>query len=90
MQSLLALLYPAAVFALASLAARAFFKFATSFAFAAGESFRFGLMGAATAFAGWESRWNFAHLAFCASAIRFLAAADIFLPNCAKLRRFDP
>ena len=62
-------------FAFAALAARAFRRFAASFARAAAESFRFGF-GAGAGFA--DSLWNFAHLAFCAAAIRFLAAALSF------------
>ena len=64
-------------FAFFAFAALAFLRFAASFARAAAESFRLGFFaGAGAGFA--DSLWNFAHLAFCAAAIRFLATALSF------------
>ena len=63
-----------AAFAFASLTALAFFRFATSFAYAA-ESFRFGFVGSAAAWVGSDSPRILAHLAFCAIAIFRLEAA---------------
>ncbi len=54
----------AAAFAFAALAALAFFRLAISFALAAAESFRFGLVGVAAGFAGWDSPRVFAHRRF--------------------------
>src|SRR5690349_4498087 len=70
------LMFPANAYAaaarFAARAALAFFRLAASFARAAAESFRFGF-GAGAGFA--DSPWNFAHRAFCASAILLRAAA---------------
>ena len=63
-----------AAFAFAALTALAFFRFATSFAYAA-ESFRFGFVGSAAAWVGSDSPRILAHLAFCAIAIFRLEAA---------------
>lgn len=67
----------AAAFAFAALAALAFLRFATSFAFAAAESFRFGF-GAASGADGSAAFLEAAHRLRWASAIAFLPAALIF------------
>ena len=66
----------AAAFAFATFAALAFLRFATSFAFAAAESFRFGFGGSGVGASTWVL--DAAHLFRCASAIRARAAALIF------------
>jgi len=72
--------FTAAPVAFAALAALAFFRFATSTAFAAAESFRFAFGGGVGAGAGGsDSPFIFAHLAFCARAIFRRAAAENFL-----------
>jgi hypothetical protein len=56
--------------AIAALAALAFFRFATSFAFAAADIFRLGFgAGVGAGAAGSASPFIFAHLVFCARAI---------------------
>src|ERR1035438_1059036 len=67
----------AAALAFAALAALAFFRFATSLAFAAAESFLFGL-GAGAGADGSTWTLDAAHLFRCASAIAFRPAALIF------------
>ena len=65
-----------AIFAFAAFAALAFFRLATSLAFAAAESFRFGFVGSAAAWVGSDSPRILAHLAFCARAIVLRAEAE--------------
>src|ERR1035438_3189825 len=75
-----AVFFVTADFAIAALAARAFFKFATSFAFAAANIFRLGFGAGVGAGAGCSaSPFIFAHLVFCARAIFRRAAAENFL-----------
>jgi hypothetical protein len=69
-------------YAAAFFAALAFARFATSFAFAAGESFRFGAVFFEVAAFPFCIAWNFLQRFFCAAAIRLVVAADI--------RRFGP
>ena len=64
-----------AAFAFAALTALAFFRFATSFAYAA-ESFRFGFVGSAAAWVGSDSPRILDHLAFWARAIFLRAEAE--------------
>lgn len=64
----------------AALAALAFFRFATSFARAAADSFRLGFgAGAGAGAVGSDSPRSLAYLAFCASDIFRLEAALNFL-----------
>ena len=66
----------AAAFAFAALAALAFLRFATSFAFAAAVSLRFGFVGSGVAAS--DCPLTAAHLLCCASAIALLPAALTF------------
>lgn len=84
-------LYDWTAFAFAAFAALAFLRFATSFAFAAAESFRLGFAGSGVAVS--EAPRTFAQRSRCASLIRFRAAAENtrrFRPGACSAAAFSP
>jgi len=72
-----AVFFPAAAFALAALAARAFLRFATSRAFACADSLLFGFAGVAAV--GADSPRTFAQRRACAALIRSIASDENLL-----------